>query len=67
MIKQNKINHKFLITSWYDGFSTFYVGDDGRIYKHVADKMMPDQEADEIKPKAGIPSKIASQLTFSSQ
>ncbi|XP_001602244.1 uncharacterized protein LOC100114816 [Nasonia vitripennis] len=52
---------------WYDGFSTFYVGDDGRIYKHVADKMMPDEEAEEVKPKGGIPSKLASQLTtFSS-
>lgn len=24
---------------WYDGFSTFYVGEDGRIAKHVADKV----------------------------
>ncbi|KAL3278886.1 hypothetical protein HHI36_016406 [Cryptolaemus montrouzieri] len=29
---------------WYDGFSTFYVNGDGEIYKHVADKMMPDSE-----------------------
>ncbi|XP_055683170.1 uncharacterized protein C6orf136 homolog [Lutzomyia longipalpis] len=28
--------------SWYDGFSTFYIGNDGLIIKHVADKMMPD-------------------------
>ncbi|XP_043254276.1 uncharacterized protein LOC122398470 [Colletes gigas] len=30
--------------SWYDGFSTFYVNNDGKIFKHVVDKMMPDQE-----------------------
>ena len=25
--------------SWYDGFSTFYVGNDGSVYKHVVDKV----------------------------
>jgi hypothetical protein len=25
--------------AWYDGFSTFYVGSDGKIYKHVCDKV----------------------------
>ncbi|XP_055842848.1 uncharacterized protein C6orf136 [Episyrphus balteatus] len=29
--------------AWYDGFSTCYVGPDGLIYKHVADRVMPDQ------------------------
>lgn len=29
--------------AWYDGFSTFSVGNNGLIYKHVADKVMPDQ------------------------
>lgn len=29
---------------WYDGFSTFYVGGDGLISKHVVDKVMPDDE-----------------------
>ncbi|XP_044730180.1 uncharacterized protein LOC123293426 [Chrysoperla carnea] len=29
---------------WYDGFSTFYVGGDGFVHKHVADKMMPDSD-----------------------
>lgn len=24
--------------AWYDGFSTFYIGNTGSIYKHVADK-----------------------------
>ncbi|XP_046403370.1 uncharacterized protein LOC124168986 [Ischnura elegans] len=30
--------------AWYDGFSTFYVGGDGLVYLHVADKMMPDSD-----------------------
>lgn len=25
--------------AWYDGFSTFYVGSNGLIYKHVVDKV----------------------------
>lgn len=25
--------------AWYDGFSTFYVGSDGLVFKHVADKV----------------------------
>ncbi|XP_055911776.1 uncharacterized protein C6orf136 homolog [Eupeodes corollae] len=29
--------------AWYDGFSTCYIGPDGLIYKHVADRVMPDQ------------------------
>lgn len=29
---------------WLDGFSVFSVGQDGLIYKHVCDKMMPDEE-----------------------
>ncbi|XP_014207046.1 uncharacterized protein LOC106638415 [Copidosoma floridanum] len=52
--------------AWHDGFSTFYVGDDGLVFKHVADKIMPDEDVDIAKPKDGIPSKLASQLTFSS-
>lgn len=30
--------------AWYDGFSVFHVGPDGLIYKHVADKIMPDDD-----------------------
>ncbi|XP_023017427.2 uncharacterized protein C6orf136 homolog [Leptinotarsa decemlineata] len=30
--------------NWYDGFSTFYVNSDGKVVKHVADKMMPDSD-----------------------
>ncbi|XP_011253474.1 uncharacterized protein LOC105249594 isoform X2 [Camponotus floridanus] len=29
---------------WYDGFSTYYINGDGKVYKHVADKVMPDQD-----------------------
>lgn len=30
--------------SWYDGFSIFFVANDGLVYKHVADKMQPDND-----------------------
>lgn len=37
---------------WYDGFSTFYVNDEGLIYKHIVDKMMPDSNDDTtLKPQ----------------
>lgn len=34
--------------SWYDGFSTMYVGVDGLIYRHVADKVMPDENRETV-------------------
>ncbi|XP_031844331.2 uncharacterized protein LOC116432104 isoform X1 [Nomia melanderi] len=37
---------------WYDGFSTFYVNNDGKVFKHVVDKMMPDQSKYEKTPIA---------------
>lgn len=40
--------------AWYDGFSTFYVGGDGLIYRHVADKMMPDSDRETIPPADGL-------------
>lgn len=42
--------------SWHDGFSTFYLGSDGFIHKHVADKMMPDDDRVPViahSPQAG--------------
>ncbi|KAK9737283.1 Glypican [Popillia japonica] len=36
--------------AWFDGFSTFYVNGEGKVYKHVADKMMPDSDREVIKP-----------------
>lgn len=44
--------------SWYDGFSTFYVNNDGKIFKHVVDKMMPDENAYE-KVKPSVATKLA--------
>ncbi|CAH2100391.1 unnamed protein product [Euphydryas editha] len=45
---------------WYDGFSTFYVGSDGLIQKHIADKVMPDQDKIvDDEEKAPIAAKIA--------
>lgn len=45
---------------WYDGFSTFYVGGDGLVQKHIVDKVMPDQDTiiDDAE-KAPIAAKIA--------
>ncbi|XP_053988245.1 uncharacterized protein LOC128881327 [Hylaeus volcanicus] len=44
--------------SWYDGFSTFYVNNDGKIFKHVVDKMMPDIDSCE-KIKTPVEAKLA--------
>ncbi|XP_055371340.1 uncharacterized protein C6orf136 homolog [Condylostylus longicornis] len=50
--------------AWYDGFSIMYLGEDGLIEKHVADKVMPDDdkhlavnsplEASSVTPKLAI-------------
>lgn len=50
----------FYIFRWYDGFSTFYVGGDGLVQKHIVDKVMPDQDTiiDDTE-KAPIAAKIA--------
>lgn len=44
---------------WYDGFSTYYVGSDGKVYKHVADKVMPDQDVVTKKEELPIAPKLA--------
>ncbi|XP_068968788.1 uncharacterized protein [Bombus flavifrons] len=44
--------------AWYDGFSTFYVNNDGKVFKHVVDKTMPDQNVTE-KFKSPIDAKLA--------
>ncbi|XP_043491959.1 uncharacterized protein LOC122517566 [Polistes fuscatus] len=44
---------------WYDGFSTYYVGADGKIYKHVMDKLMPDQSKLYDKEKTEVATKLA--------
>jgi len=30
--------------SWYDGYSTFHIDGNNKIYKHVADRRMPDED-----------------------
>ncbi|XP_011304356.1 uncharacterized protein C6orf136 homolog [Fopius arisanus] len=47
------------LESWHDGLSTFYVGSDGLVFKHVADKMMPDDEKIPAKAKPDIAAKLA--------
>ena len=44
--------------SWYDGYSVFYVGGDNKIYKHVADKRMPDEEKKEKSIQEGMVDKL---------
>jgi hypothetical protein len=45
----------------WDGFSTFYVNNEGKIYRHLADKLMPDDEkiatTTEVNPLSKILSK----------
>lgn len=43
---------------WHDGFSTYYVDSTGLVYKHVADKMMPDNEIIPVKDKPNIAAKL---------
>lgn len=45
--------------AWYDGFSVFHIGPDGLISKHVADKMMPDDDKVVVPPKNVISPKLA--------
>ncbi|XP_014489191.1 PREDICTED: uncharacterized protein LOC106752177 [Dinoponera quadriceps] len=44
---------------WYDGFSTYYVNSEGKVYKHIADKVMPDQDVAEKKDDLRIAPKLA--------
>lgn len=45
--------------AWYDGFSVFHVGPDGLIYKHVADKIMPDDDKVVVPQKNVVSPKLA--------
>lgn len=40
--------------SWYDGFSIFSVGSDGLVYKHVLDKVMPDENKETVTADSKI-------------
>ncbi|XP_044761681.1 uncharacterized protein C6orf136 homolog [Coccinella septempunctata] len=46
--------------TWYDGFSTFYVNGNGIIFKHIADKMMPD--SNEERSEVRLPHEDAAKL-----
>ncbi|XP_075153411.1 uncharacterized protein C6orf136 [Haematobia irritans] len=37
--------------AWYDGFSILHLGDNGLIYKHIVDKVMPDQNNEIIEKR----------------
>ncbi|XP_065367340.1 uncharacterized protein C6orf136 [Calliphora vicina] len=59
--------------SWYDGFSICYLGDNGFIYKHVVDKVMPDQNQEVVETSTmvepgtmAVSSKIGCSSTASS-
>lgn len=46
--------------AWHDGFSTFYVDMDGKVYKHVVDKVMPDEDTHKVeKAKPPVAPKLA--------
>uniref|UniRef100_A0A182KB31 Uncharacterized protein n=1 Tax=Anopheles christyi TaxID=43041 RepID=A0A182KB31_9DIPT len=45
--------------AWYDGFSVLYVGPDGLVSKHVADKIMPDDDTVKVAPKSIVSPKLA--------
>lgn len=49
------------MVEYIDGFSTFVVGDDGLVCKHIADKMMPDDET--LKART-MPAKLAKLAAF---
>ncbi|KDR09953.1 uncharacterized protein LOC110838372 isoform X2 [Zootermopsis nevadensis] len=44
---------------WYDGFSTFYIGGDGLVYRHIADKMMPDSDTATNVKSTDLAAKLA--------
>lgn len=50
------------LDSWYDGFSTFYVGGDGLVHKLVVDKMMPDRDGRIEESKNPLTAKVALML-----
>ncbi|KAL0112777.1 hypothetical protein PUN28_012208 [Cardiocondyla obscurior] len=55
-IKDSINNHQEI---WFDGFSTFCVNNEGKVYKHIADKMMPDQDTVTKKEDLNIAPKLA--------
>jgi len=54
------------VESWHDGFSIFYLGPDGLIYKLTADKMQPDNDP-VVEDKSSLTTKLALFLGLSPQ
>uniref|UniRef100_A0A1B6KL10 Uncharacterized protein n=1 Tax=Graphocephala atropunctata TaxID=36148 RepID=A0A1B6KL10_9HEMI len=48
--------------SWYDGFSVFFVDGEGKVFKHVVDKMQPDPEEKTETVKPTLATKLALML-----
>lgn len=46
-----------LVHRWIDGFSTFYVSDEGYIIRHIADKVMPNEDK-ELNPIEKVVDKL---------
>uniref|UniRef100_A0A1I8NUI0 Uncharacterized protein n=1 Tax=Stomoxys calcitrans TaxID=35570 RepID=A0A1I8NUI0_STOCA len=38
--------------AWYDGFSILHLGDNGLIYKHIVDRVMPDQNEEIVEKRS---------------
>ncbi|KAL1234554.1 Uncharacterized protein TSPI_11169 [Trichinella spiralis] len=49
---------------WFDGFSHFYVGSDGLVYKHVADRVMRDPEEIAANSKRRIATFVQKTLLY---
>lgn len=54
-------------TSWIDGFSIYYVRGNGKVYKHVADRVMPDEYREKEKLKPPITGNVALFVGLSEQ
>ncbi|XP_015914000.1 uncharacterized protein [Parasteatoda tepidariorum] len=64
--KQKKLSVPQEETEWIDGLSTFSVGVDGLIYKHVCDKMTPDSN-EATNKKLDIKTKLLRLLNLPTQ
>ena len=52
--------------TWIDGFSIFHCDSNGKVYKHVADKVIPDSNIAENKDRVGLAMKLALALGLAS-
>lgn len=49
--------NRFYFFRWIDGFSTFHVNNEGLIVRHIADKVMPDEDK-ELNPIEKVVNKL---------